>query len=316
MNWLGSTTIASLWRMCPRMGRKIWFWMLTMTIFTQRFGFLLFAYVIQFRICTQILATLGRTSRVWWMITKGRQKHILNWNPLAIWRNLLNNIHNSRRWQVFIQKVNYLNFRDCVQTCSIGGRIESAGYRWEPFGNFWAWTEHCCGQWWSPSMHWFFAKTSSKSEDQWSRKALMKMKVSSFQNALRLAMLYALRFENSSSNSLNTVLDLLRQRGIANRHIQLIRTLLDYAGLRRRQNDVFGNRSAMEMTKRFIKGKLIFFCANHNFLQVWKVLRTFTPNTSPTLPNWSTGFPRGSCPKRNSPQPTWLAWSWLGINLL
>lgn len=94
------------------------------------------------------------------------------------------------------------------------------------------------------------------------------MKISSFQNALRLAMLYALRFENSSSNSLNTVLDLLRQRGIANRHIQLIRTLLDYAGLRRRQNDVFGNRSAMEMTKRFIKGKLIFFCANHNFLQV------------------------------------------------
>jgi vacuolar protein sorting-associated protein 45 len=67
-------------------------------------------------------------------------------------------------------------------------------------------------------------------------------------------MLYALRFENNANNSLNLVLDLLRQRGIANKHIQLIRILLDYAGQKRRQNDVFGNRSAMEMTKRFIKG--------------------------------------------------------------
>ena len=109
MNWLGSTTIASLWRMCPRMGRKIWFWMLTMMILTRRLDFLLFAYVIQFRICTQTLAILGRTSRVWWMITRGRQKHILNWNPLAIWRNLLNNIHNSRRWQVLNSKNIYWN---------------------------------------------------------------------------------------------------------------------------------------------------------------------------------------------------------------
>jgi hypothetical protein len=75
-------------------------------------------------------------------------------------------------------------------------------------------------------------------------------------------MLYALRFENSTNNSLNSILDLLRQRGIANRHIQLIKTLLDYAGHRRRQNDVFGNRSAMEMTKKFIKG---FFKLNYEF---------------------------------------------------
>lgn len=67
-------------------------------------------------------------------------------------------------------------------------------------------------------------------------------------------MLYALRFESNTNNMLTSLVDLLRQRGIANRHIQLIKILLDYAGHRRRQNDVFGNRSAIEMTKRFIKG--------------------------------------------------------------
>jgi hypothetical protein len=78
-------------------------------------------------------------------------------------------------------------------------------------------------------------------------------------NALRLAMLYALRFENITVNSLNYVLDLLRQKGIPNRHIQLIKVLLDYAGQKRRRNDVFGNRSAMEMTKKFIKGNMTYF---------------------------------------------------------
>jgi vacuolar protein sorting-associated protein 45 len=73
-------------------------------------------------------------------------------------------------------------------------------------------------------------------------------------NALRLVMLYALRFEGSNNNSLPSLTEILRQRGLSNRHISAIRMLLDYAGVRKRQNDLFGDQSAMEMTKRFIKG--------------------------------------------------------------
>lgn len=67
-------------------------------------------------------------------------------------------------------------------------------------------------------------------------------------------MLYSLRFESSTNNSLNLVLDLLRQRGVSNRNIQLVNILLEYSGHKKRQSDLFGNKSAMEMTKKFIKG--------------------------------------------------------------
>jgi len=72
-------------------------------------------------------------------------------------------------------------------------------------------------------------------------------------NALRLSMLYALRFEANTNFSLKAVLDLLKSK-CSSQSINAVRLILDYAGQRRRQNDVFGNRSAMEMTKRFIKG--------------------------------------------------------------
>jgi hypothetical protein len=68
-------------------------------------------------------------------------------------------------------------------------------------------------------------------------------------------MLYALRFE-SAANALDQLLDKLKQRdSITARHIAVIRTLVAYGGAKRRQNDLFGDQSAMEMTKRFIKGK-------------------------------------------------------------
>jgi vacuolar protein sorting-associated protein 45 len=72
-------------------------------------------------------------------------------------------------------------------------------------------------------------------------------------NALRLVMLYALRYE-TSTNSLEQLLDRLKQRGVGARQIAAIRTLVSYGGAKRRQNDLFGDQSAMEMTKRFIKG--------------------------------------------------------------
>jgi hypothetical protein len=67
-------------------------------------------------------------------------------------------------------------------------------------------------------------------------------------------MLYALRFEANANFSLKAVLDLLKSK-CPSQSINAVKLILDYAGQRRRQNDVFGNRSAMEMTKRFIKGR-------------------------------------------------------------
>uniref|UniRef100_A0A183CMY8 Vacuolar protein sorting-associated protein 45 n=1 Tax=Globodera pallida TaxID=36090 RepID=A0A183CMY8_GLOPA len=79
-------------------------------------------------------------------------------------------------------------------------------------------------------------------------------------NALRLVMLFSLRFEGNNS-VLSSAQELLRQRGLSNRQLQLVRTLLEYAGQKRRQSDLFGNRSAMEMTKRFIKAFVGFSVA-------------------------------------------------------
>ncbi|TKR80519.1 hypothetical protein L596_014582 [Steinernema carpocapsae] len=75
-------------------------------------------------------------------------------------------------------------------------------------------------------------------------------------DALRLVMLYVLRFETHSSlpEDLTAFSGLLRQRNIPPRQIAAIQTLKKFGGVERRQNDLFGNQSAMEMTKRFIKG--------------------------------------------------------------
>ncbi|VDN19643.1 unnamed protein product [Cylicostephanus goldi] len=70
-------------------------------------------------------------------------------------------------------------------------------------------------------------------------------------DALRLVLLYALRFEGNPSNDLNSLVNLLkRDMDCAN----IVRSLLKYGGAGRRKTDLFGEGSTMEMTKRFIKG--------------------------------------------------------------
>uniref|UniRef100_A0A0K0CYD6 Vacuolar protein sorting-associated protein 45 n=1 Tax=Angiostrongylus cantonensis TaxID=6313 RepID=A0A0K0CYD6_ANGCA len=70
-------------------------------------------------------------------------------------------------------------------------------------------------------------------------------------NALRLVLLYALRFEGNPNNDiLGLVNSLKKNPDTAN----IVKALLRYAGSARRNNDLFGEGSTMEMTKRFIKG--------------------------------------------------------------
>lgn len=67
-------------------------------------------------------------------------------------------------------------------------------------------------------------------------------------------MLYALCFQNHANIATTAIEAELRQKGISQRHINNVRLAVDYAGAKRRQADIFGNRSAIAMTKRFIKG--------------------------------------------------------------
>uniref|UniRef100_A0A7E4W499 Vacuolar protein sorting-associated protein 45 n=1 Tax=Panagrellus redivivus TaxID=6233 RepID=A0A7E4W499_PANRE len=87
-------------------------------------------------------------------------------------------------------------------------------------------------------------------------KQLLKHEKTTNLNALRLVMLYALRFEGSSSGNsgLAMLKESLKERNIPPRQIEAVDTLLKYAGSRRRQSDLFGNKSMSEMTKRFMKG--------------------------------------------------------------
>ncbi|KAJ1350131.1 hypothetical protein KIN20_005852 [Parelaphostrongylus tenuis] len=70
-------------------------------------------------------------------------------------------------------------------------------------------------------------------------------------NALRLVLLYALRFEGNPNNDIVGLLNSLKKSPDAS---NIVRALLRYAGSARRNNDLFGEGSTMEMTKRFIKG--------------------------------------------------------------
>ncbi|VDM60135.1 unnamed protein product [Angiostrongylus costaricensis] len=69
-------------------------------------------------------------------------------------------------------------------------------------------------------------------------------------NALRLVLLYALRFEGNPNNDIPGLSLYIQNPNTAN----IVKSLLRYAGSARRNNDLFGESSTMEMTKRFIKG--------------------------------------------------------------
>eukprot|EP00041_Stephanoeca_diplocostata_P039841 m.1637974 g.1637974 ORF g.1637974 m.1637974 type:complete len:556 (-) comp26530_c0_seq1:268-1935(-) len=72
---------------------------------------------------------------------------------------------------------------------------------------------------------------------------------------LRLVMLYAVRYENSSNSSLRTFVDTLEQQGVPHAREKIDR-LLDYAGARSagRSSDLFGTRGAAGLLKKVTGG--------------------------------------------------------------
>ncbi|VDN00717.1 unnamed protein product [Thelazia callipaeda] len=72
-------------------------------------------------------------------------------------------------------------------------------------------------------------------------------------DATRLVMLYALRFENHANSDVQSLLQLLKRKGVSGDNIKVVKAIVDFGGSACRQNDLFGG-TAIAMTKRFIKG--------------------------------------------------------------
>ncbi|KAI0237324.1 Vacuolar protein sorting-associated protein 45 [Lamellibrachia satsuma] len=73
-------------------------------------------------------------------------------------------------------------------------------------------------------------------------------------DAVRLVMLYALRYEKHPNNDVMALTQALRRRGISDKLTKMVSAVLEYGGQRVRGNDLFENDTPIAMTKKFLKG--------------------------------------------------------------
>lgn len=73
-------------------------------------------------------------------------------------------------------------------------------------------------------------------------------------DAIKLVMLYALRYQKQSNNSKHQLLNTLKRRGIPEHPIRNVDTLLRYAESEQLQTDIFNMENAVQITKKFFKG--------------------------------------------------------------
>lgn len=73
-------------------------------------------------------------------------------------------------------------------------------------------------------------------------------------DAARLVMLYAIRYQSHSNNDINGLIELLKRRNVPDDLIQNVVNVLEYGGSHARQSDLFGQESAVKITKRIFKG--------------------------------------------------------------
>ncbi|CAN9503576.1 unnamed protein product [Ophioblennius macclurei] len=73
-------------------------------------------------------------------------------------------------------------------------------------------------------------------------------------DAVRLVMLYALRYERHSSSILPSLMDELSRRGVSERHRKMVHAVVEYGGKRVRGSDLITPTDAVAITKQFFKG--------------------------------------------------------------
>ncbi|KAJ3102987.1 vacuolar protein sorting-associated protein 45 [Phlyctochytrium bullatum] len=71
---------------------------------------------------------------------------------------------------------------------------------------------------------------------------------------VRLVIIYALRYEKSSSNQTVQLLELLRRAGVSEKKINLVEAVIQYAGTDSRLEDIFANQDILARTKQVFKG--------------------------------------------------------------
>ncbi|KAG8957908.1 vacuolar protein sorting-associated protein 45 [Tulasnella sp. 408] len=73
-------------------------------------------------------------------------------------------------------------------------------------------------------------------------------------NKLRLAILYALRYQKNSSNAITSVTNSLLQNGVSEQEAKLVNIVLNVAGADQRQDDLFSNENIFSRGKSALKG--------------------------------------------------------------
>ncbi|GAB00012.1 uncharacterized protein L969DRAFT_78767 [Mixia osmundae IAM 14324] len=71
---------------------------------------------------------------------------------------------------------------------------------------------------------------------------------------LRIAILYALRYQRFNGNAISQVVALLKQNGIADSEAALVHIMLNFAGADQRQDDLFRNENFFSKGKSALKG--------------------------------------------------------------
>ncbi|XP_066530962.1 vacuolar protein sorting-associated protein 45 [Hoplias malabaricus] len=85
------------------------------------------------------------------------------------------------------------------------------------------------------------------------RRLLQNPRVSEL-DAVRLVMLYALRYERHSSSILPSLLEELNRRGVSEKYRKTVQAMIDYGGKRVRGSDLITPTDAVAITKQFFKG--------------------------------------------------------------
>uniref|UniRef100_A0A8C8FV26 Vacuolar protein sorting-associated protein 45 n=1 Tax=Oncorhynchus tshawytscha TaxID=74940 RepID=A0A8C8FV26_ONCTS len=85
------------------------------------------------------------------------------------------------------------------------------------------------------------------------RRLLQNPRVSEL-DAVRLVMLYALRYERHSSSILPGLMEELNRKGVSERHRRMVTSMVEYGGKRVRGSDLINPQDAVAITKQFFKG--------------------------------------------------------------
>ena len=78
-------------------------------------------------------------------------------------------------------------------------------------------------------------------------------------NKLRLAILYALRYQKAQGNQIAQVVDALIQNGVTADRAKLVYVMLNFAGADVRQDDLFMNDNLFSRGKSAFKGLKVSF---------------------------------------------------------